>query len=209
MADHENAVQKRELKNLIRQAASGDDASARRLVSPFINPDETLRHYGVSGKFGIIPTYDFLFLTDRRIGDIEITPMNGNLNVEVAYIQKIDAFVLSQPAFPLLLKLFMLMLYPLAAITAFGPATAIAGDLLVSLVIGVPAAALAVLLVFFAINPAIKRLFLRLKKSGLWCKLNGHPVGVYIFSDRDKFGLLTEITRELTEVKRQLDKVAT
>ena len=207
MSEQQKAVAKAELKHLIIQAAKGDDSAARRLISPFIHPEEKLLHYGISASFGLIRTYDFLFLTDRRIGDLEITPLTGALNVEVAYVQKIDAFVLTQPAFPLLLRLLMLALYPFCTIGAFLLCVS-PGFGVISILCGALLAVLSVLLVLFAVNPALKRAFLRFKKSGLWCKLQGNPVGVLIFADRDKFGMLTTVTRHLTEVKRQLDKVA-
>lgn len=212
LANDQKEVGKRDLKHLIKASASGDDHAARRLVSPFINSDERLLIYGISAKFGLIPTYDFLFLTDRRIGDLEITPLTGNLNVEVAFLQKIDAFVLSQPAFPLLLRAGMWMIYPLLALYGFAQASSIGYQLgssdSLSIIVALGLSVIGILIGFYAINPAIRRAFLRLKKSGLWCKLQGNPVGVLIFADRDKFSLLASVTRQVTEVKRQLDKVA-
>lgn len=208
-----DSVRKAELKRLIVSAASGDLTAVRRLIGPFVAPEEKLLMHGVSAKFGIFPTYDFYFLTDRRIGDLEVTPLTGNLNVEVAYIQKIDAFVLSQPAFPILFRLFMAFMYLFLPLGFYSLTAAFFGGLLgfpttVAIVFGIAAAIGAVLLVFVAVNPALKRAFLHFKKSGLWLKLNGNPVGILIFADRGKFELLTSLTRKLSDVKRQLDKVA-
>jgi hypothetical protein len=202
-----------ELKQLILQAASGDEAATRRLIGPFVAPEERLLMHGISAKFGLFPTYDFFFLTDRRIGDLEITPLTGNLNVEVAYVQKIDAFALIQPAFPLLFRLVLAFMYLLVPVGFFlFPVSVLREGLEVPLpaaaLVGAIAAAAAVLLVLSVINPALKRSFLRFKKSGLWLKLNGSPMGVLIFADRNKFDLLTSLTRSLSDIKRQLDKVA-
>jgi hypothetical protein len=212
MKEQQKAPKKTELNQLIKQAAAGSDEAARRLVSPFVHPDEKLLHYGISASFGLIKTYDFLFLTDRRIGDLEVTALTGNLNVEVAFLQKIDAFVLSQPSFPLLLRLTMLFFYPLFAVSGFFVIQSFAYEAgwsnAMSITLGVLVAVLAALLVRFAINPNIMRAFLRFKKSGLWCKLQGNPVGILIFADRNKFAMLTEVTRLVSDVKRQLDKIA-
>jgi hypothetical protein len=204
-----DSVRKAELNRLIIAAASGDADSSKRLISPFVTPEEKLLMYGMSAKFGFFPTYDFYFLTDRRIGDLQITPLTGNLNVEVAYIQKIDAFVLSQPAFPIWFRLLLAFMYILMP---FGIFMLIEGlmnlPLPVVVLFGLPAAAGGAYLVFLFVNPALKRLFLRLKKSGLWLKLHGSPMGVLIFADRNKFELLTSLSRALSDVKRHLDKAA-
>lgn len=206
MAEQPKGLTKKELSQLIKKAAAGDDESARRLISPFVTPEETVLEYGISACFGLIKTYDFLFVTDRRIGDLEITPLTGGLNVEIAYLQKIDALVLSQPAFPILLRLGMVFLYVYGAIGAFG-LTGFAPDAF-SVIIGLILAAIAVALVHFVVNPLIKRTFLRLRKSGIFLKLYGNPVGVLIFADRDKFQMLTRVASHVTAVKRQLDKTA-
>lgn len=207
------SVRKSELKRLILAASAGDSEAAKRLIAPFVAPEEKLLMHGISAKFGLFPTYDFYFLTDRRIGDLEITPFTGNLNVEVAYLQKIDAFVLSQPAFPLLLRLFLGMMYLVVPAGCFSLIAPLFRDAMglenpPAMILGGIAAAGAMVLVALAINPAIKRAFLRLKKSGLWIKLQGNPIGILIFADRNKFELLTSLTRTMSDVKRQLDKIA-
>src|SRR5262245_24075453 len=102
-ATTQSAVKKHELRRLIHRAGKGDEDSARRLVSPFVSHGEKLINFGVSAKFGIIRTYDFVFLSDRQIGDLRITPLTGNLIVGIAYLSAIDVLVLAQPAYPLLL----------------------------------------------------------------------------------------------------------
>lgn len=205
-------VSKKDLGGLIKAAASGDESAARRLISPFVTADEKLLAHGISAKFGLISTYDFLFLTDQRIGDLQITPFTGDLNVEVAYLRNLDAFVLSQPAFPLLLRLGMALCYPLLPLFAYGSVVAPTVDagltFVVSQSISIGVALLVLYLVHAAINPAIRRVFLRFMKSGLFCKLRGSPIGVLIFADRNKFEMLTSVTRLLTNAKKQLDNMS-
>lgn len=206
-------VRKRDLKNLLLRAGAGDQESARRLISPFVAPGEQLLMFGISAEFGIMRTYDFYFLTDRRIGDLEITPFTGNLNVEVAYLHKVDALVLSQPAFSLKLRLLLATMYiflpGLFYLSIFGFMAAMRLPDPIAVLLGVIAAMGGVYAVAVAVNPAIKRAFLRFRKSGLWLKLTGSFVGTLIFADRDKFETLTRLTRAITDIKRQLDKVAT
>jgi hypothetical protein len=201
-------LRKNDLKDLIERAAAGDQEAARLLVSPFVCKGEKLINYGISAKFGIFTTYDFLFLTDRQIGDLEITPLTGNLNVEVAYLNKIDAFTLTQPAFPILMRLMLWMSYLwfpyflfFLTFTIFG---AILGNVL-GAIFGIAGAIGGVYLTFKAVNPAIMRSFLRFKKSGLWLKLHGSNLGVLIFADRDKFEMVTRVSRQVSELKRALD----
>lgn len=198
-------VRKKELKKLIALAADGDDRAIRKLVGPFIAQQEKIVMTGVSAKFGIFPTYDFFFLTDRRIGDLEITPLTGGLNVEVAYLQKIDAFVLNQPAIPILLRLFIFGLYVFALMIGFSLAASMGG---LGVLIGILIAGLGIAAVYYLISPQIRRAYLHFAKSGVWLKLNGAPVGVLIFADRNKFDLLTKLTRAMSDLKRQLDKAA-
>jgi uncharacterized membrane protein (DUF485 family) len=208
-----DSVRKSDLKRLIVAASTGDSVAAKRLISPFVAPEERLLMHGISAKFGLFPTYDFFFLTDRRIADLEITPFTGNLNIEVAYLQNMDAFVLRQPAFPLLLRLFFFLLYLILPIGFLAFAVSFLGDslqlpTLLVITVGAFGAVGSGALVFFVITPLIKRGFLRFNKSGLWIKLRGTNVGTLIFADRGKFELLTSITRTMTDVKRQLDKLA-
>jgi hypothetical protein len=195
-----------QLKKVIKGAARGDEQHIRQLVSPFLCDGETVLDCAVTAKLGLIPTYDFAFLTDRRIGDLQITPLTGNLSVEVAYLHKIDAFVLIQPAFPILLRLFMVLLYLVAPLVAMGPVFSTRTFL--ALFLGTVAIVLFNTLVAVAIIPIIKRVYLRFKKSGIWLKLTGSHMGVLIFADRDKFAVLTRLSRRMSEVKRQLDKEA-
>lgn len=160
----------RDLKALIKGAAAGDHVQLKHLLTPFVGEGERLIDSGISAKFGILPTYDFYFLTEQLIGDLEITPFTGSLNVEVAYLDKIDAFVLTQPRIPILLRLLMLVLY--------------------------------VGLIGFLVNPLLKRILLRLLKSGLYLKLTGANVGTLIFADRNRFALVSKLARELSRLKR-------
>lgn len=196
----------KELKALIKGAARGDEEKIRQLIAPFISDDEKLIECAVTAKFGLITTYDFAFLTDRRIGDLEITPLTGNLNVESAFLHKIDAYVLMQPVIPILLRLLMLGLYLVVPLMAISLVLTMGGWVAIAL------AALAIVvcnvLIGIAINPLIKRIFLRFKKSGLWLKLTGSATGVLIFADRDKFSVLTKLARSLSDIKRTLDTQA-
>jgi hypothetical protein len=111
-----------------------------------------------------------------------------------------------QPAIPILLRLLMLSLYLVAPLMAISVVFSIDGWIPIAL------AALAIVvcnvLIGVAINPLIKRIFLRFKKSGLWLKLTGSSVGVLIFADRDKFSVLTKLARSLSDLKRTLDTQA-
>lgn len=195
-----------ELRRLIRGAAQGDEQMIRQLIAPFLCDGERVLDFAVTAKMGLIPTYDFAFLTDRRIGDLEITPLTGNLNVEVAYVHKVDAFVLMQPAFPILLRLFMIALYLIWPALMIGYVLSTRGFL--ALAIGTLSIVLVNLVVGLAIIPGIKRVYLRFRKSGIWLKLTGSAMGVLIFADRDKFATLTRLSRRLSEVKRQFDREA-
>jgi hypothetical protein len=217
------SLRKRELRKLIHRAGKGDEEAARRLVSPFVSQGEKLVNFGVSAKFGIIRTYDFVFLSDRQIGDLRITPLSGNLSVGIAYLRAIDVVVLSQPAYPLLLRLFMLSSYLWVSAGLWWVARAITlwafGDVLFPnqnptaslLTLGLGyglwglAVVLGLFLAFVAVNPAIKRAFLHFKKSGLWLMFRGTPTGLLIFADRNKFEMLTRLTRQVSELKRILD----
>ena len=196
----------KDLKALIKGAARGDKDQIQQLIAPFISDDEKLIECAVTAKLGLITTYDFAFLTDRRIADLEITPLTGNLNVESAFLHKIDAYVLLQPAIPILLRLFMLGLYLVVPLLAISMVFSIGGWVAIAL------AALAIVicnvLIGIAINPLIKRIILRFKKSGLWLKLTGSATGVLIFADRDKFSVLTKLARSLSDLKRTLDTQA-
>lgn len=206
-APKKRTVQKvSQLKTLIKGAARGDEQQIRQLVSPFLCDGETVLDCAVTAKLGLIPTYDFAFLTDRRIGDLQVTPLTGNLSVEVAYLHKIDAFVLIQPAFPILLRAFMVLLYLVAPLMAMGPVFSTRTFL--SLLIGTLAIILVNTLIAVALIPVIRRVYLRFKKSGIWLKLTGSHMGVLIFADRDKFAVLTKLSRRMSEIKRQLDKEA-
>lgn len=191
-----------QLKSLIKGAAAGNKQDIQRLLSPFITEGETVIDCDVTAKFGLIPTYDFAFLTDRRIGDLAITPLTGNLNVEVAFLNKIDAYWLVQPAFPILLRMFMGGLYLLLPVMALEPALRNGWT---GLFIALLVVFLGNLIVAGVINPIIKRTWLRFKKSGLLLKLTGSGHGVLIFSDRDKFAMLSRMSRQITELKRRLD----
>ncbi len=192
----------KELKHLIRGAARGDQKQIERLLSPFLLESETLKDCALTAKMGLIPTYDFAFLTDRRIGDLEITPLTGNLVVEVAFLHKIDAFSIIQPAFPILLRLFMFGLYFVPPLMAMSIVLSLGW---LGLAIAACVVFLANLIVSCVINPVIRRMYLRFKKSGIVLAISGH-FNTLIFADRNKFALLTRIASQLSEIKRQLDK---
>lgn len=201
-------LQKHELRDLIKLAAAGDQDAARRLISPFVSTGEKLVNFGISAKFGIIPTYDFFFVTDRQVGDLEITPLTGNLNVEVAYIKGISAFVLRQPAFSILLRLFMWSSYLWLPFGLFMVGFSLMGgllDIIMGYVFGVAFAILGVFLAYAAVIPAMKRSYLHFKKSGLFLILHATAMGVLIFADRDKFEMISKISRQVSELKRRLD----
>jgi hypothetical protein len=210
-------VSKNDLKALIAEAATGDTAKIERLLSPFLTSGERLVWCGISSKMGLFPTYDFAFLTDRRVGDLEVTPLTGNLNVEICYLQHIDAFVLSQPSFSILLGFVVVLGYPLCILLAVVVAALIAG--LAGIITdsdGVANFMLMALSIVFSLvfmvgwtllgSSLARRWILRFKKSGLWFKLRGSTVGSLIFADRDKFGMLASLARMVTEQKRLLDK---
>ena len=210
-------VTKRDLQALIKGAATGDKEQTERLLSPFLTPGERLVWSGVTAKMGLISVYDFGFLTDRRVGDLQITPLTGDLSVEVCYLQHIDAMVITQPAFSLKLWAGIIAAYPLWVAAAIG-FSYVAGattyefldnNTLAMFVFVAGAIGLSLLGIigwtFFGI-PAVRRGFLRYRKSGLWLKLRHSDIGSLIFADRNRFGLLAALTRMVTEQKRLLDK---
>jgi hypothetical protein len=209
-------ISKQDLRRLIAEAASGEREKIERLISPFLIPEERLLWCGITAKIGLIPTYDFGFVTNRRIGDLQITPLTGNLNVEVCDLARIDAYVLVQPAIPIWMWLVMGVVYPLAALAAwmmFGYFFRTLFRLQLGFVyfyfpwtlVRLSAVSGALVVTFFAVVPWLKRLYLRLRKSGLWLKLRGSWKGTLIFADRDKFAALTAMSRVVTEQKRLLD----
>jgi len=191
-----------DLKGLIRRAADGDDAALRRLLAPFIGSDETLLLHEITAKMGLFTTYDFAFLTNRRVGDLEVTPFTGGLNVEVAYLDKIDAFAVIQPAFPISLRVLMFLLYAAPPVFFLAPGFAAGGGSL--LLAGIAATALWLPLTWKAINPTLRRLFLRFKKSGLFLKLTGSMSGTLIFADRNKLAILNRLATGIGEARRKL-----
>jgi hypothetical protein len=211
------AISKQDLKRLVAEAGTGNPQKIERLISPFLTSGERLMWCGISGKIGLFPTYDFAFVTDRRIGDLEINPLTGHVNVEVCYLQHIDACAVIQPAFPIWMWGILAAMYPIAwyavslglwmfatflrelelyTIYQYFPWMLVRFGLRIALLASV----------YAIINPGLKRFYLRFKKSGLWLKLRGGSQGTFIFADRDKFSLLATMTRVITEQKRQLDK---
>lgn len=191
-----------DLKGLIRQAAEGDEAALRRLLAPFLGSDETLLLHGITAKMGLFTTYDFAFLTNRRVGDLEVTPFTGGLNVEVAYLDKIDAFAVVQPAFPIALRVLMFLLYLAPPLFFLAPGIDSGGGPI--LLLGFGAAVGWVLLTWKAFNPTLRRLFLRFKKSGLFLKLTGSMSGTLIFADRNKLAILNRLAAGIGEARRKL-----
>lgn len=206
---------KQDLLRLIQGAATGDRQQIERLLAPFMTPGERLIWAGVSGKMGLLTTYDFAFLTDRRVGDLEVTPLTGNLSVEVCYLKDIDAMKISQPAIAITMWTWIAAGYPLwiflgTTISLFtvGFATDFRGQ--ISFYVFVFGAfMLSVLMIvawtIFGID-MMRRWTLRHRKSGIWLKLRGSGIGSLIFADRDKFAMLTSLVRMITEQKRLLDK---
>jgi hypothetical protein len=185
------SASKAHIKSLVNRAAKGDEVAIRELLQPFIADDEQVLQFGLTAKLGLIPSYDFAFLTDEKIGDLQITPLTGNISVEVARLKHIDAYHLSQPAFPILLRLLLVILYAGAVVF---PLAALEGNF----VIAIPIALCLIAFVHFAVWPALKYAFLRFKKSGLWCKVGGFPIGVLIFADRNQFEFMTRLARNMT-----------
>lgn len=207
-----DTIKRRELKKLIHSAGNGNMDAIKQLIMPMITDEEQLLLYGVSAKFGLIKTYDFYFLTDRRVGDMEVTPFTGDIAVEIAYLHKIDAIVLKQPAFPLLMRLFIGFCYvffpiTLCGLTIYGLVESFRIDTVLSIISGI---AMGILILWFFIKaavPAIVRGFLKLNKSGIWLKLSGSVIGVLIFADRDKFDLIVSLSKRVSDMKRNLDKI--
>lgn len=197
--------QRRYLKSVIRQAAAGDDNQLQTLLRPFLTDREELLKWGIASRTGVIPRYDFYFLTDRRVGDIEIVPLTGSFNVEVAYLQKIDAIVVRQPAI-VLLRIAVALLYLSAIIS--GVAGVLRGlNLEDNAMLGLSLAgsATALLLIHFVIAPALKRIVLRFLKSGMFFKLTGGASGTFILADRAKMNEMLGLSSEIAEIKRNLD----
>jgi len=203
---------RKQLKSLIKGAISGDTEKIKALLKPFLTNEEELISWGLSGKMGMIPTYNFYFLTDRRVGDFEITPLTGNLQVETAFLQRINAVVMRQPAI-LLLRINMVLLYVVAVVLGLWPTifSAVAGQVPISMLFSVwnlTKVVVLVALVKWVINPAAKRVYLRFRKSGMYVKLIGTGAGSLIFADRTRFSALAALARQITQYKRELDKEA-
>ena len=62
-----------------------------------------------------------------------------------------------------------------------------------------------VLLVRFALSPAVRRVFLRFRKSGMFLKLTGGSIGTHILADRNKMTEMSSLSRQITDLKRRLD----
>lgn len=211
---------KKGLKALIKEAAQGDSAKIERLIAPFLSSQERLLWCGISARSGLLTTYDFAFLTDQRIGDLEVTPLTGNLNVEICYLQDIDAYVIAQPSITAKVWLALLATYPFV-LWAAGVISALVATLITELV-GMerdsmfyiflalaPLVSLALLIPWtIYLKAGITRLLLHFKKSGIWLKLRATEVGTLIFADRDKFAMITSLARMMTEQKRALDRAA-
>ena len=212
----QTAVTRQELKQLIARAATGDREQVERLIQPLLTADERLLWCGLSAKLGLITTYNFAFVTDRRIGDLEVTPLTGNLHVEMCYLQHIDAYVLIQPAFPIWMWVLLAGMYPFTMLLVWFMSRILPALMwemgfysnfwyLLSTLFRLGLVVGAIAAVLFVINPAIIRMFLRLKKSGLWMKLRGTASGGFIFADRNRFAVLAQMARIVTEQKRVLD----
>jgi hypothetical protein len=177
---------------LIRDAARGNPEAIETLLEPLLSEGETLISFGLGAKLGLIPTFDFYFLSDIRIGDLQVTPLTGALNIESAYLNKIHAFSINQPAISIWLRLFILSLYLLIPFATYSLLTLlpIAGQLL-----GFISAVFSVFVVYKFLTPWVKRVYLRFMKSGILIKLVGNPAGVLIFADRTKVQELIQLTK--------------
>jgi hypothetical protein len=204
----EAPLRKDEINQLIWMAADGDQEAARRLVSPFVSKGETLINFGLSAKFGIFPTYDFFFLTERQVGDLQVTPLTGDLDVETAYLRNISAMVLRQPAISIMFRMFMWSVYVWLPFALYSIASLLFGALIgnafgsfLSVLCGIAGLPLA----YFAFNPSLVRAYLHFRKSGLYLILTASQMGVLIFADRNKFELMSRLTRQVSELKRKID----
>lgn len=197
--------QRRYLRALLKEAIRGEREGVQKLLRPFVSENEEFLSWGITAKLGLIPRYNFYFLTDRRVGDLEITPLTGNFMVEMAYLHKIDALIIRQPSI-ILLRLALIILYGLVLVTGLVAAfEANSSEDLVFLVASLALTALAVVVVRFVVSPFVKRVFLHFRKSGMLLKLTGGEVGTFIFADRTKMSELANLSRQITDIKRKLD----
>lgn len=197
--------QRKYLKRLIKEASRGESERLRTLMGPFVSEDEDFLSWGITARMGFIPRYNFYFLTDRRVGDLEVTPLTGNLNVEMAYLHKIDAVVIRQPSIILLRILFAAM-YVLAV--AWGAFVSSQAPVAASIGWAVALVVLALLFIQFIVYPIVKRIVLRFRKSGMSLKLTGSGGETFLFADRSKMSTLADLSRRIANLKRQLDSTA-
>lgn len=199
---------KRRLLNLIQAAAGGDEDAQRALLDPFLAEGEALLEFGLSAKMGILTTYDFYFVTNLRVGDLEVTPFTGALNVEAAFIRDCPAFVLNQPSIPITLRLWFLGMYLVSAgfafvLVMFPPVFfgLLGGDRPLALILGAFAFAGLAYVVHHLLIPGVKRAFLRFRKSGVFVMTSSGGMGILVFADRDRFGLMASLTRRMVELR--------
>jgi hypothetical protein len=197
--------QRRYLRDLIRGAGRGDSEQVQQLLRPFISEEERFVSWGTSARLGFIPRYNFYFLTDRRVGDLDVTPLTGRFNVEMAYLHKIDAIVIRQPAI-VWLRIALIIMYAFIAASTLAVAYQIRESGSDALKAGIVAAGvLSFLVAHYLISPMVKRIVLRFHKSGMFLKLTGGSEGTYIFADRRKLPEMSGLSRAISELKRSLD----
>lgn len=197
--------QRRYLRRLIKEASRGQSDRVRTLMGPFVSEDEQFLSSGITARMGLIPRYNFYFLTDRRVGDLEVTPLTGNLNVEMAYLHKIDAVLIRQPSI-ILLRVVFAILYSLTVGWPVVTALNVGDEDVIALTAA--AAGLALLFLRFIVYPVVKRIVLRFRKSGMLFKLTGSAGATYLFADRSKMSTLAELSQRIAKLKRQLDVAA-
>lgn len=197
--------QRRYLRRLIKEASRGQSDRVRTLMGPFVSEDEQFLSSGITARMGLIPRYNFYFLTDRRVGDLEVTPLTGNLNVEMAYLHKIDALVIRQPSI-ILLRIVFAILYALIVVSAAVTTISAVDEWTIALTVA--AAGLALMILRFVVYPVVRRIVLRFRKSGMVLKLTGSAGATFLFADRSKMSTLAELSRRIANLKRQLDLAA-
>lgn len=194
--------QRRYLRRLIKEASRGNSDRLRALMAPFVSEGEQFLSSGITARMGIVPRYNFYFLTDRRVGDLEVTPLTGNLDMEMAYLHRIDAMVIRQPSIIVIRAVFAI-LYFLTIAAGVGYAIFRPDDQ--ANLLSVAGVLVTLLFLRFVISPIVRRIVLRFRKSGMVLKLTGSSESTYIFADRSKMSTLSDLARRIADLKRQLD----
>lgn len=204
----QNTPEKKQLSKLIRQAARGNYEAIQALLLPLLSEDENLIAFGLGAKMGFLPTYDFYFLTNFRVGDLQVTPWIGALHIESAYLDRIDSFAINQPPISIVLRLAIAILYLLTVSYVIQFSIVLGSTPLGiwwTIAIMAPILAALLLLIYKAITPFIKRVYLRICKSGITIRIYANPQGVLIFSDRTKVQELIQMTKLMMAAKSAHD----